>query len=148
MLTEKEELFISRYSEFKEGKIKLGQLYFEVFDEKGTPREGRAKAEALLRRESVKAELLRLDNKNKSNSLEVDLNDDTSVQDFVRARLLQLHEQASAIKTLSDRNGNITGEKFLDPSTMLKTLELLGKSSGLFSKKQEEEPEATTWEIK
>ncbi|MGL4864505.1 MAG: hypothetical protein ACRC4T_15535 [Cetobacterium sp.] len=148
MLTEKERLFISRYSEFKEGKIKLGQLYFEVFNEKGNAREGRAKAEALLRRESVKAEMLRIENESKANNLEVDLDDDTSVQDFVRARLLQLHQQASVIKTLTDRNGNITGEKFLDPSTMLKTLELLGKSSGLFTKKQEEEPEATTWEIK
>lgn len=143
MLTEKDRLFCLRYyNEFcYEKSIKLSTLYNEVYEENLTSREGRSKGEALLRKREFKDEIAKYNNIDK-----VDVANEDSLKEFVKTQLLDIYKKSSTITRKSDRNGKPTEElQFMDSGTTIRSLELLGKSTGLF--KDKVEMTDTVWEI-
>ena len=146
MLTEQDRLFCLRYfNEFvKEKSIKLSDLFVEVYPEQASTiaRDNRSKAEKLLKKQDFKEEIA------KYNEIDdVDLSDESNIKDFVKKQLLNMYKTSSTLVRKSDRNGNATDElKYLDSSTAIKSLELLGKGTDLF--KDRVVVEEDVWEIK
>lgn len=146
MLTEQDRLFCLRYyQEFcKEKSIKLSDLFAEIYPEQASTiaRDNRSKAEKLLKKEDFKQEI------SKYNDIaELDTDDEGAIKNFVKKQLLNLYRTSSTLVRKSDRNGCPTEEmKFLDSTTAVRTLELLGKGTDLF--KDRVVVEEDTWEIK
>lgn len=146
MLSERDRLFCQRYYlEFvKEKSIKLSDLFVEVYPNMASTiaRENRSKAEKLLKKQEFKEEIA------KYNEIdEVNLADENNIKDFVKKQLLNMYKTSSTLIRKSDRNGMPTEElKYLDSSTAIKSLELLGKGTDLF--KDRVVVEEDTWEIK
>lgn len=146
MLSERDRLFCQRYyMEFvKEKSVKLSDLFAEIYPEISSTvaRENRTKAEKLLKKQDFKDEIAKY---NQVDS--VDLGNEEAIKDFVKQQLLNMYKQASTLVRKSDRNGNPTEElKYLDGTTAIKSLELLGKGTSLF--KERTVIETDTWEIK
>lgn len=145
MLLEQDRLFCLRYvNEFvREKSIKLSDLFAEVYPDlaSGQARDNRTLAEKLLKKQDFIDEVTKY-----TDIGGLDISDETAIKDFVKKQLLSLYKTSSTVIRRSDRNGNPTEElKYLDSSTAVKTLELLGKGTDMF--KERVVVEEDTWEI-
>lgn len=145
MLNEQDRLFCLRYvNEFvREKSIKLSDLYVEMYPETAVAiaRDNRTLAEKLLKKQDFLDEICKY-----TDIGNLDIGNETAIKDFVKKQLLNLYKTSSTVVRRSDRNGNPTEElKYLDSTTAVKTLELLGKGTDMF--KERVVVEEDTWEI-
>lgn len=125
--------------------VDVGKLYLSIFPEdfekgeKNKLRTARNRALGLMcsiEYEEIIEEISQ--NKLELKDIEVDLDNPDSIKTFVKERLLEIHKIASQ---LTDEG------QFRDKNVMLRSLDMLGRSGGIY-KKIDDTPTETSWEIK
>lgn len=136
-----EAIFVHRYliDHLQDG-VSIGKIYKELFEPDGTEdiRVYVGKAKKLIKTKRCKEEIVRLQAKETCN-----VDDADSIKNFVAKELLDLYVTASAIIPVYDRNGKQLENKmeFMDSSVLKNSLELLGKSIGMFKEVNENKNE-------
>ena len=131
MLDVREQLFVLKYINMDED-VNIGTLYIDVFGKeegKDDLRTYVSKAKKLIKTPRCQEEIARLQAKDT-----VDVGDSGAVKDFVTRELLRLYSQSSTIIPVYDRNGQrLEGAStYMDSSVVKASMDMLGKSVGLF----------------
>lgn len=132
MLSVKEQMFVIKYLNFDEGEDNIGQVYIDLFgkeDGKDDIRTYTAKAKKLIKTKRCQEEIARLQAKDI-----VDINNQEELKSFVSKELLRLYTTSATIIPTYDRNGNLQEGKveFMDSSVVKSSIDMLGRSVGLF----------------
>ena len=132
MLNAKEQMFVIKYLNFDEGEDNIGQVYIDLFgkeDGKDDIRTYTAKAKKLIKTKRCQEEIARLQAKDT-----IDINNQEDLKSFVSKELLRLYTTSATIIPTYDRNGNLQEGKveFMDSSVVKSSIDMLGRSVGLF----------------
>lgn len=132
MLNAKEQMFVIKYLNFDEGEDNIGQVYIDLFGKeegKDDIRTYTAKAKKLIKTKRCQEEIARLQAKDI-----VDINNQDELKSFVSKELLRLYTTSATIIPTYDRNGNLQEGKveFMDSSVVKSSIDMLGRSVGLF----------------
>lgn len=132
MLSVKEQMFVIKYLNFDEGEDNIGQVYIDLFgkeDGKDDIRTYTAKAKKLIKTKRCQEEIARLQAKDT-----IDINNQDELKSFVSKELLRLYTTSATIIPTYDRNGNLQEGKveFMDSSVVKSSIDMLGRSVGLF----------------
>ena len=132
MLSVKEQMFVIKYLNFDEGEENIGQVYIDLFgkeDGKDDIRTYTAKAKKLIKTKRCQEEIARLQAKDT-----IDINNQEDLKSFVSKELLRLYTTSATIIPTYDRNGNLQEGKveFMDSSVVKSSIDMLGRSVGLF----------------
>lgn len=132
MLSVKEQMFVIKYLNFDEGEDNIGQVYIDLFgkeDGKDDIRTYTAKAKKLIKTKRCQEEIARLQAKDS-----IDINNQEELKSFVSKELLRLYTTSATIIPTYDRNGNLQEGKveFMDSSVVKSSIDMLGRSVGLF----------------
>lgn len=125
-------MFVIKYLNFDEGEDNIGQVYIDLFgkeDGKDDIRTYTSKAKKLIKTKRCQEEIARLQAKDK-----VDINNQEELKSFVSKELLRLYTTSATIIPTYDRNGNLQEGKveFMDSSVVKSSIDMLGRSVGLF----------------
>ena len=143
----KEQLFVHKYLvDCEQDGVSIGNVYKEIFEPNGDEdvRAYTAKGKKLVKTKRVMAEIARVQGKE---SMDFDNTDD--VKQFVSKELMDIYLMSSTVIPVYDRNGKLLDGKseFMDTSAMKSSIELLGKSVGLFKEVNENLNKEITVEI-
>ena len=132
MLNAKEQMFVIKYLNFDEGEDNIGQVYIDLFgreEGKDDIRTYTAKAKKLIKTKRCQEEIARLQAKDT-----IDINNQEDLKSFVSKELLRLYTTSATIIPTYDRNGNLQEGKveFMDSSVVKSSIDMLGRSVGLF----------------
>ena len=132
MLNVKEQMFVIKYLNFDEGEDNIGQVYIDLFGKeegKDDIRTYTAKAKKLIKTKRCQEEIARLQAKDT-----IDINNQEDLKSFVSKELLRLYTTSATIIPTYDRNGNLQEGKveFMDSSVVKSSIDMLGRSVGLF----------------
>ena len=132
MLSVKEQMFVIKYLNLEEGEDNIGQVYIDLFgkeDGKDDIRTYTAKAKKLIKTKRCQEEIARLQAKDT-----IDINNQEDLKSFVSKELLRLYTTSATIIPTYDRNGNLQEGKveFMDSSVVKSSIDMLGRSVGLF----------------
>lgn len=132
MLSVKEQMFVIKYLNFDEGEDNIGQVYIDLFgkeDGKDDIRTYTAKAKKLIKTKRCQEEIARLQAKDS-----IDINNQEELKSFVSKELLRLYTTSATLIPTYDRNGNLQEGKveFMDSSVVKSSIDMLGRSVGLF----------------
>ena len=144
MLSAKEQMFVIKYLNFDESEDNIGQVYIDLFgkeDGKNDIRTYVAKAKKLIKTKRCQDEIARLQAKDT-----VDINNQEDLKSFVSKELLRLYTTSSTIIPTYDRNGNLQEGKveYMDSSVVKSSIDMLGRSVGLFKDIVESKEELIT----
>ena len=132
MLNAKEQMFVIKYLNFDEGEDNIGQVYIDLFGKeegKDDIRTYTSKAKKLIKTKRCQEEIARLQAKDT-----IDVNNQEDLKNFVSKELLRLYTTSATIIPTYDRNGNLQEGKveFMDSSVVKSSIDMLGRSVGLF----------------
>ena len=131
MLNAKEQMFVIKYLNFDEGEDNIGQVYIDLFgkEEGKDIRTYTSKAKKLIKTKRCQEEIARLQAKDT-----IDINNQEDLKSFVSKELLRLYTTSATIIPTYDRNGNLQEGKveFMDSSVVKSSMDMLGRSVGLF----------------
>ena len=142
MLSIKEQMFVLRYLNTEGEEENLGQLYVDIFgydeENKNDIRTYTAKAKRLIKTKRCKEEIIRLQ---ANDTVSTDNPDE--VKAFIVKELLRIYTQSSTLIPVYDRNGKLLEGKseYMDSSVVKSSLDMLGKSIGLFKEVVESKEE-------
>ena len=133
----RESIFVQKYLiDCVEDGVSIGQVYKDIFEPEGTEdiRVYVGKGKKLIKTKRIMEEVARFNFKE-----DVDTASPDNVKDFVSKELLNLYMTASSVIPSYDRNGKAMKNKteFMDSSVAKASLELLGKSVGMFKEVNE-----------
>ena len=132
MLNVKEQMFVIKYLNLDEGEDNIGQVYIDLFGKeegKDDIRTYTSKAKKLIKTKRCQEEIARLQAKDT-----IDINNQEDLKNFVSKELLRLYTTSATIIPTYDRNGNLQEGKveFMDSSVVKSSIDMLGRSVGLF----------------
>ena len=144
MLSAKEQMFVIKYLNMDEKEDNIGQIYIELFgkeDGKNDLRTYVAKAKNLIKTKRCVEEVARLQSRGA-----MDFSNTDSVKEFVSSELMRLYIQSSTVIPTYDRNGNLLEGKaeYMDSSVVKSSIDMLGRSVGLFKDIVESKEELIT----
>ena len=144
MLSAKEQMFVIKYLNMDEKEDNIGQIYIELFgkeDGKNDLRTYVAKAKNLIKTKRCVEEVARLQSRGA-----MDFSNTDSVKEFVSSELMRLYIQSSTVIPTYDRNGNLQEGKveYMDSSVVKSSIDMLGRSVGLFKDIVESKEELIT----
>ena len=144
MLSAKEQMFVIKYLNFDESEDNIGQVYIDLFgkeDGKNDIRTYVAKAKKLIKTKRCQDEIARLQAKDT-----IDIDNQEDLKSFVSKELLRLYTTSSTIVPTYDRNGNLQDGKveYMDSSVVKSSIDMLGRSVGLFKDIVESKEELIT----
>jgi len=144
MLSAKEQMFVIKYLNFDESEDNIGQVYIDLFgkeDGKNDIRTYVAKAKKLIKTKRCQDEIARLQAKDT-----IDIDNQEDLKSFVSKELLRLYTTSSTIIPTYDRNGNLQEGKveYMDSSVVKSSIDMLGRSVGLFKDIVESKEELIT----
>ena len=132
MLSAKEQMFVIKYLNMDEKEDNIGQIYIDLFGKeegKGDIRTYVSKAKNLIKTKRCQEEVARL------RSVEsIDVSHQDELKAFVSKELLKLYIQSSTVIPVYDRNGKLLEGKneYMDSSIVKSSIDMLGRSVGLF----------------
>ena len=132
MLNSKEQMFVLKYMNYDETEENIGQIYIDIFGKEEGKEDIRtytSKAKKLIKTARCQDEIARLQAKDK-----FDIENTDELKGFVVKELLRLYGQSSTIVPVYDRNGKLLEGKqeYMDSSVVKSSIDMLGKSIGLF----------------
>jgi len=132
MLSVKEQMFVIKYLNIEDGEDNIGQVYIDLFGKeegKDDIRTYTSKAKKLIKTKRCQEEIARLQAKDT-----IDINNQEDLKSFVSKELLRLYTTSATIIPTYDRNGNLQEGKveFMDSSVVKSSIDMLGRSVGLF----------------
>ncbi len=132
MLNVKEQMFVIKYLNLDESEDNIGYVYIDLFGKeegKDDIRTYTSKAKKLIKTKRCQDEIARLQAKDT-----VDINNQEDLKSFVSKELLRLYTTSATIIPTYDRNGNLQEGKveFMDSSVVKSSIDMLGRSVGLF----------------
>ena len=132
MLNVKEQMFVIKYLNLDEGEDNIGQVYIDLFGKeegKDDIRTYTSKAKKLIKTKRCQEEIARLQAKDT-----IDINNQEDLKNFVSKESLRLYTTSATIIPTYDRNGNLQEGKveFMDSSVVKSSIDMLGRSVGLF----------------
>jgi len=144
MLSAKEQMFVIKYLNFDESEDNIGQVYIDLFgkeDGKNDIRTYVAKAKKLIKTKRCQDEIARLQAKDT-----IDIDNQEDLKSFVSKELLRLYTTSATIIPTYDRNGNLQEGKveYMDSSVVKSSIDMLGRSVGLFKDIVESKEELIT----
>ena len=144
MLSAKEQMFVIKYLNMDEKEDNIGQIYIDLFgkeDGKNDVRTYVAKARKLIKTKRCVEEVARLQSRGA-----MDFSNTDSVKEFVSSELMRLYIQSSTVIPTYDRNGNLQEGKveYMDSSVVKSSIDMLGRSVGLFKDIVESKEELIT----
>ena len=144
MLNAKEQMFVIKYLNMDEKEDNIGQIYIDLFgkeDGKNDLRTYVAKAKNLIKTKRCVEEVSRLQSRGA-----MDFSNTDSVKEFVSSELMRLYIQSSTVIPTYDRNGNLLDGKseYMDSSVVKSSIDMLGRSVGLFKDIVESKEEVIT----
>ena len=144
MLNAKEQMFVIKYLNMDEKEDNIGQIYIDLFgkeDGKNDLRTYVAKAKNLIKTKRCVEEVARLQSRGA-----MDFSNTDSVKEFVSSELMRLYIQSSTVIPTYDRNGNLQEGKveYMDSSVVKSSIDMLGRSVGLFKDVVESKEELIT----
>lgn len=136
-----EALFVHKYLiDYLQDGVSIGKIYKELFEPEGTEdiRVYVGKAKKLIKTKRCKEEVARLQARETC-----DVDNPEAIKNFVAKELLDLYVVSSSVIPAYDRNGHQIGRKmeFMDSSVLKNSIELLGKSVGMFKEVNENKNE-------
>ncbi len=144
MLSAKEQMFVIKYLNMDEKEDNIGQIYIELFGKEEGKNDLRtyvAKAKNLIKTKRCVEEVARLQSRGA-----MDFSNTDSVKEFVSSELMRLYIQSSTVIPTYDRNGNLQEGKveYMDSSVVKSSIDMLGRSVGLFKDIVESKEELIT----
>ena len=144
MLSAKEQMFVIKYLNMDEKEDNIGQIYIDLFGKEEGKNDIRtyvAKAKNLIKTKRCVEEVARLQSRGA-----MDFSNTDSVKEFVSSELMRLYIQSSTIIPTYDRNGNLQDGKveYMDSSVVKSSIDMLGRSVGLFKDIVESKEELIT----
>jgi len=144
MLSAKEQMFVIKYLNFDESEDNIGQVYIDLFGKEEGKNDIRtyvAKAKKLIKTKRCQDEIARLQAKDT-----IDIDNQEDLKSFVSKELLRLYTTSSTIIPTYDRNGNLQDGKveYMDSSVVKSSIDMLGRSVGLFKDIVESKEELIT----
>ena len=144
MLSAKEQMFVIKYLNMDEKEDNIGQIYIELFGKEEGKNDIRtyvAKAKNLIKTKRCVEEVARLQSRGA-----MDFSNTDSVKEFVSSELMRLYIQSSTVIPTYDRNGNLQEGKveYMDSSVVKSSIDMLGRSVGLFKDIVESKEELIT----
>ena len=144
MLSAKEQMFVIKYLNMDEKEENIGQIYIELFGKEEGKNDLRtyvAKAKNLIKTKRCVEEVARLQSRGA-----MDFSNTDSVKEFVSSELMRLYIQSSTVIPTYDRNGNLQEGKveYMDSSVVKSSIDMLGRSVGLFKDIVESKEELIT----
>ena len=132
MITPQEQLFVIKYLNLDESEENIGQAYIDIFgkeDGKEDIRTYTSKAKKLIKTKRCQEEVARLQSRDT-----LDVDDVDNMKKFITKELVSLYLKSSTIIPVYDRNGCILEGKseYMDSSVVKSSMDMLGKSVGLF----------------
>ena len=137
-------MFVIKYLNMDEKEDNIGQIYIDLFgkeDGKNDLRTYVAKAKNLIKTKRCVEEVARLQSRGA-----MDFSNTDSVKEFVSSELMRLYIQSSTVIPTYDRNGNLLEGKaeYMDSSVVKSSIDMLGRSVGLFKDIVESKEEVIT----
>lgn len=125
-------MFVLKYMNYDETEENIGQIYIDIFGKEEGKEDIRtytSKAKKLIKTARCQDEIARLQAKDK-----FDIENTDELKGFVVKELLRLYGQSSTIVPVYDRNGKLLEGKqeYMDSSVVKSSIDMLGKSIGLF----------------
>ena len=144
MLNAKEQMFVIKYLNMDEKEDNIGQIYIDLFGKEEGKNDIRtyvAKARKLIKTKRCVEEVARLQSRGA-----MDFSNTDSVKEFVSSELMRLYIQSSTVIPTYDRNGNLQEGKveYMDSSVVKSSIDMLGRSVGLFKDIVESKEELIT----
>ena len=144
MLSAKEQMFVIKYLNMDEKEDNIGQIYVDLFGKEEGKNDIRtyvAKARKLIKTKRCVEEVARLQSRGA-----MDFSNTDSVKEFVSSELMRLYIQSSTVIPTYDRNGNLQEGKveYMDSSVVKSSIDMLGRSVGLFKDIVESKEELIT----
>lgn len=144
MLSAKEQMFVIKYLNMDEKEDNIGQIYIDLFGKEEGKNDLRtyvAKAKNLIKTKRCVEEVARLQSRGT-----IDFSNTDSVKEFVSSELMRLYIQSSTVIPTYDRNGNLLEGKseYMDSSVVKSSIDMLGRSVGLFKDIVESKEEVIT----
>ena len=144
MLNAKEQMFVIKYLNMDEKEDNIGQIYIDLFGKEEGKNDLRtyvAKAKNLIKTKRCVEEVARLQSRGA-----MDFSNTDSVKEFVSSELMRLYIQSSTVIPTYDRNGNLLEGKaeYMDSSVVKSSIDMLGRSVGLFKDIVESKEEVIT----
>ena len=144
MLNAKEQMFVIKYLNMDEKEDNIGQIYVDLFGKEEGKNDIRtyvAKAKNLIKTKRCVEEVARLQSRGA-----MDFSNTDSVKEFVSSELMRLYIQSSTVIPTYDRNGNLQEGKveYMDSSVVKSSIDMLGRSVGLFKDVVESKEELIT----
>ena len=144
MLSAKEQMFVIKYLNMDEKEDNIGQIYIDLFGKEEGKNDIRtyvAKAKNLIKTKRCVEEVARLQSRGA-----MDFSNTDSVKEFVSSELMRLYIQSSTVIPTYDRNGNLQEGKveYMDSSVVKSSIDMLGRSVGLFKDIVESKEELIT----
>lgn len=132
MLSAKEQMFVIKYLNMDEKEDNIGQIYIDLFGKEEGKNDIRtyvSKAKNLIKTKRCQEEVARL-----RSAESIDLSQQDEVKAFVSKELLKLYVQSSTVIPVYDRNGKLLEGKneYMDSSIVKSSIDMLGRSVGLF----------------